>query len=158
MCSQITRFILEAKREDLRVHQRNLVTEKKLLHVPGSDRNDLKRSEIPGVRSLGKLWRLRLACRQAAPGKQLLRPLLLPRLRNTSVSKTTYCLPDFLYLAADASRWSLSTSSQLRWLLDAAFHGGQSGPSNTPVYYEVGDGAVLIPDAYGCVGKEEISR
>ncbi|GAA51265.1 breast cancer 2 susceptibility protein [Clonorchis sinensis] len=163
---------LEARRQQLRSEQREILANKLELPQPNRSENSGPKvlSRQPGqnpVSSLycpGSLWRLRAACRQATTERSPLIPLNHMVAHESSPKRTqkhdkhvgSFDLPDNIHFPVNTDRWSLRTAAQLRWQLDRAYLLDPTAKPSLPASYEAGDGGVLIPDAYGCVGKEEI--
>ncbi|OON17788.1 BRCA2 repeat protein, partial [Opisthorchis viverrini] len=167
-----TDSVLEARRQQLRTEQREILANKLELPQPNRSKNPGPKvlSRQPGqnpVGSLycpGSLWRLRAACRQATSERSPLMPLNHIVAHESSSKRTQnhdkhigpFDLPDNIHFPVNTDRWTLRTAAQLRWQLDRTYMLDPTASPSLPASYGAGDGAVLIPDAYGCVGKEEI--
>ncbi|KAF8560602.1 hypothetical protein P879_05715 [Paragonimus westermani] len=162
--------LLESQRQALRTQQQHVISQKRSF----SRANLLKRATVDeqsseavlpvkgGVQCPGLLWRLRCAWNRTQTSTDARRSILTPLhhlVTNCSTKKATcpvqYFMPDYVHFPVDQGKWCLRTAGQLRWLMDSVQTGNYSETS-IPLSYEVGDGMTLIPDDYGCVGKEEV--
>ncbi|TGZ55271.1 hypothetical protein CRM22_010446 [Opisthorchis felineus] len=163
---------LEARRQQLRSEQREILANKLELPQPKRSKNSgpktLSRQQgqnpVSSLYCPGSLWRLRAACRQAKTERSPLIPLNHLVTHESSPRRTqkhdrhagSFDLPDNIHFPVNTDRWSLRTAAQLRWQLDRTYMLDHTEKPSLPASYGAGDGGILIPDAYGCVGKEEI--
>ncbi|CAH8524548.1 unnamed protein product [Schistosoma turkestanicum] len=160
---------LEREREQARIDQQSLITQNQ--SISSSNQHVLPTSigtSLNNTKSYGLLWNIRRRYHGSEMSdstnvyKCLLKwELLLVDNNNnqklsTSSSSTSLHLPKYLkFLNNTHNKWSLQTADKLYWLLDAKYTMDTKDESQLPISYKFYD-FNLIPDKFGCVGKQEI--
>ncbi|KAF6773847.1 hypothetical protein AHF37_07191 [Paragonimus kellicotti] len=138
--------LLESQRQALRTQQQHTINQKRSL-----SRNSLFKRATVDNRSSKAVLPLKSDVSCPAGGK------LLPQKESSRESNCSvqYFMPDYVHFPVDQDKWCMRTAGQLRWLMDSV-RAEDYSETPVPLSYEVGDGMTLIPDDYGCVGKEEV--
>ncbi|CAI2730469.1 unnamed protein product [Schistosoma spindalis] len=155
---------LDVEREKARVDQQNLIAHNQ--SIPSPSQHVLSSSDTSLNTTLyGLLWNIRrryygTEILNSTNDQSLLKwKLLLADYANhqkLSVSSAPLYLPKYLKFPSDAhNKWSLQTADKLYWLLDMKHIIDTKCESNLPISYKFHD-FILIPDKFGCVGKQEI--
>ncbi|CAH8593559.1 unnamed protein product [Schistosoma rodhaini] len=155
---------LEVEREKARADQQNLIAHNESIQSP--NQHVLSTSDTSLNATLyGLLWNIRkryygTEILNSTKNQSLLKwKLLLADNANNqklSVSSTPLHLPKYLKLLNDTyNKWSLQTADKLYWLLDMKYIMDTKSESNLPISYKF-HYFILIPDKFGCVGKQEI--
>lgn len=156
---------LEQKRQVARTAQQDLIARKQSALWPNAVSDHNTAVAHCSTRLPGSLWRARSACKRLPPATEsplLTFPqLLLHSNAPVAAATTPRCLditpPSHLHFPANLTVWSWRAVGKFRWTTEVG--GGPPVSLGCPrVTYEVGDASSLIPDPYGCVGKEEIVK
>ncbi|CAH8578713.1 unnamed protein product [Heterobilharzia americana] len=153
---------LELEREKARINQQDLIANKKSLISSNqyaiSDHTTTATTTSWKFQSCGLLWSIRRRCNgndvlNASEKQSSVNWKVL--LSNQKPLTTTLHLPKYIKFPEEISKWSLQTSDKLYWLWDMKCIMDADDKSFLPVYYNYRDFTV-IPDKFGCVGKQEI--
>ncbi|RTG84540.1 uncharacterized protein DC041_0008656, partial [Schistosoma bovis] len=155
---------LDVEREKARVDQQNLIAHNQ--SIPSPSQHVLSTSDTSLNTTLyGLLWNIRrryygTEILNSTNDQSLLKwKVLLADYANhqkLSVSSTPLYLPKYLKFSNDThNKWSLQTADKLYWLLDMKHIIDTKCESSLPISYKFHD-FILIPDKFGCVGRQEI--
>ncbi|CAH8562817.1 unnamed protein product [Schistosoma intercalatum] len=155
---------LDVEREKARVDQQNLIAHNQ--SIPSPSQHVLSTSDTSLNTTLyGLLWNIRrryygTEILNSTNDQSLLKwKVLLADYANhqkLSVSSAPLYLPKYLKFSNDThNKWSLQTADKLYWLLDMKHIIDTKCESSLPISYKFHD-FILIPDKFGCVGKQEI--
>ncbi|CAH8578565.1 unnamed protein product [Schistosoma curassoni] len=155
---------LDVEREKARVDQQNLIAHNQ--SIPSSSQHVLSTSDTSLNTTLyGLLWNIRRRYYEtemlnSTNDQSLLKwKVLLADYANhqkLSVSSAPLYLPKYLKFSNDThNKWSLQTADKLYWLLDMKHIIDTKCESSLPISYKFHD-FILIPDKFGCVGRQEI--
>ncbi|KAH8871910.1 breast cancer 2 susceptibility protein [Schistosoma japonicum] len=165
--SQITKvsMTLEVEREQLRIDQNNLITHSQSITSNQQIFCSSAENTSLNAKLRGLLWNIRS---KRNKGTEIVNPikdqcslkwhLLLVNSTNhkwPSLSPILQ-LPKYLKFPNDAHyKWSLQTADKLFWLWDMKYIMDTNSENVLPVSYKFNE-FTLIPDKFGCVGKQEI--
>ncbi|TNN17527.1 Breast cancer type 2 susceptibility protein isoform 2 [Schistosoma japonicum] len=156
---------LEVEREQLRIDQNNLITHSQSITSNQQIFCSSAENTSLNAKLRGLLWNIRS---KGNKGTEIVNPikdqcslkwhLLLVNSTNhkwPSLSPILQ-LPKYLKFPNDAHyKWSLQTADKLFWLWDMKYIMDTNSENVLPVSYKFNE-FTLIPDKFGCVGKQEI--